>query len=93
MTTTIVLIWKEKCPKCEQVKELLKKFEDLDDVMIHQHESRTPEGNALIKEFNLVSAPTLLVFDSTKFVGKIEFGFTERALRENLERLMGRKLK
>ena len=93
MTTTLVLIWKLNCSKCEQVKPLLTKwFEKYDNVMVHMHESKEPEAKALIKEFGLTLAPTLLVFNGAKLAGKIEYGFTEKGLVNGIEKLTGKKL-
>lgn len=64
-------IYSKGCMNCHYISLLMKKLNIYDD--IEQIEETSNIGKSYIKEFNITSTPTLLVFnDKDVFIKKIE---------------------
>lgn len=80
----ITLIRPSGCQHCVQVKGTLEKLKsDYPDLTLEEVEATTPEGQALIVKYGILSSPGILVNNEFFSMG----GATEKQLREKFEDL------
>lgn len=63
-------IYSKGCMNCHYISLLMKKLNIYDN--IEQIEETSNIGKAFIKEYNIVSTPTLLIYNNNVFIKKIE---------------------
>lgn len=79
----VTLIRPSGCQHCVQVKGTLEKMKtDYPDLIIEEIEATTPEGQALIQKYGILTSPGILINDEFFAMG----GTTEKELREKFDK-------
>ncbi len=80
----VTLIRPSGCQHCVQVKGTLERMKkDYSDLVLEEVEATTPEGQASIMKYGILSSPGILVNDEFFAMG----GATEKQLKEKFEEL------
>lgn len=80
----VTLIRPSGCQHCIQVKETLEKMKtDFPNLAVEEIEATTPEGQALIQKYGILSSPGIIINGDFFAMG----GATEAQLREKFEAL------
>lgn len=84
----VTLIRPSGCQHCVAVKGTVERLKTAyPDVTVEEIEATTPEGQALIQKYGILSSPGVLINDEFFAMG----GATEKQLREKFEELKQRE--